>query len=198
MLKTDWSLEMENKYNNNAKLIEDIKKLKNYEGYIQFSDTKIRVCDIFQKDDIFTKIEPTKGFIYEAHFYNETTKTSIGIKQVNNNWLVSKRVLTDAEYDVSYEEYISDIKNLPKITMAQIWEVKPDTLCEDMKVKKLKKVVFAGFESSTKSKQKEQKMPTQKKSLYETLDEVQKEKLLEHFLDIFQPEYVNSLLKKEQ
>ena len=201
MLKIDWSHIMKNKYlyEEKEKLIEDIKKLRNYEGYIQFSDTKIRACDLFQKDDdIATKIEPTKGFIYEAHFYNEITKTSIAIKQLNGSLLVSETVLTDEKYDVSYEEYISDIEKFSKIRMAQIWEAESDTLCEDMKVKKLQKVIFAGFESKTSSKQKEQKVLTQKRSLYETLDEAQKEKLLKHFLTIFQPEYIDSLLKEEQ
>jgi len=138
---------LNDKYNDNEILIEDIKKLQNYEGYIQFSDTKIRACDLFQQGDkISTKIEPTEGFVYEAHFYNETTKTSIGIKQVNESWLVSETVLTNEKYDVSYEEYISDIENFPKIIMAQIWEEVPDHLCEDMVVKKLQKVLFAGFE----------------------------------------------------
>jgi CRISPR type III-associated protein (TIGR04423 family) len=30
--------------------------------------------------------------------------------------------------------------------MAQIWREEPDELCEGMSVKKLQKVVFAGFE----------------------------------------------------
>lgn len=41
------------------------------------------------------------------------------------------------------------IDNL-KVRMAQIWEEREDNLCEGMKVKKLKKVVFIGFEGDSK------------------------------------------------
>ena len=177
---------------NKTEILKYINSLIGYEGYVQFSHRKIE-----KERDIFVKRNPElkeeSGFIYEAHFYNETTKTSVAIKQVNESCLVSKTVLTDKRYDVSYEEYISDIEKFPKITMAQIWKAEPDTLCEGMEVKKLKKVVFAGFKSNSKVKLKEQK-----KTLYETLDKVQKEKLLKHFLVIFQPEYIDSLLKEEQ
>lgn len=179
-----------------TEILKYINSLRGYEGYVQFSHRKIaKERDIFvgRKPDVKTD---QKGFVYEAHFYNETTKTSIGIKQSNESWLVSETILTDEKYDVSYEEYISDIENFPKIKMAQIWKAEADTLCEEMEVKKLKKVVFAGFKSNTK--QKEQKAVTQKKSLYETLDKAQKERLLKHFLTIFQPEYIDSLLKEEQ
>ena len=126
-------------------MIEDIKKLQGYDGYIQFSDKKIRSCDIFKDDDIAMKIDPTAGFIYEAHFCNGVE--SIQIRQVNDRWLVSTTDLTNKEFDISYEEYISDIENFPyKVKMAQIWETQEDPLCEGMQVKKLTKVVFVGFE----------------------------------------------------
>ena len=126
-------------------IIEYINSLKNYEGYIQFSDTKIRDCDIFKKEDnISQKLQLTNGFIYEAHFYNG--QESIMIRQINNSWIVSKTdILNISQNDI--KSYISNITDLPKIKMAQIWEEEADKFCNGMMVKKLKRVVFAGFEN---------------------------------------------------
>jgi len=119
-------------------IIKYINSLKDYEGYVQFSDSKIRECDIFKGfQDI--KLTPTKGFIYEAHFYNG--QDSITIRQINDSWIVDKNIdipLTDTETFYA--------KDGLKVKMAQIWEAKADEFCEGMRVKKLIKVVFAGFE----------------------------------------------------
>ncbi len=134
---------MENRYSyeQKEKLIIDINNLKGYQGYVQFSHRAIDIKkDVFEtRQDIHVKDE--SGFIYEAHFCNG--HESISIKQINGSWLISPTTL-DGNEDT--QSYISDIKEFNyKIKMAQIWEEKKDTLCEDMKVKKLKKVVFAGF-----------------------------------------------------
>jgi len=157
---------MKNKYtyDENEKLIEDIKKLQNYEGYIQFSDTKIRDCDIFKTgDSISTKIQPTDGFIYEAHFCND--KQSISVKQLNNSWYVTKTDISNIDLDSKNNSdinvYLSDIQDFNyKVKMAQIWDIEEDKLCEKdrneknevlgFNVKKLKKVVFVGFQGVEK------------------------------------------------
>jgi CRISPR type III-associated protein (TIGR04423 family) len=128
-------------------IIEYINNLQNYQGYVQFSDEKIRECDIFKKfQDI--KLTPTDGFIYEAHFCND--KESVSIKQINNSWLVSKTDISNISSS-DMQEFITDIEKFNyKVKMAQIWEEVEDELCENMKVKKLKKVVFAGFEGDKK------------------------------------------------
>jgi len=130
---------------NREEVINYINGLKGYEGYVQFSDSKIRECDIFKGfQDI--ELTPTKGFIYEAHFYNDKDKNSITIRQINDSWLVSTTNISNIEKKDT-QSYLSDIKDFNyKIRMAQIWEAKPDDLCEGMEVKKLTKVVFAGFE----------------------------------------------------
>ncbi len=125
---------------NKIEIIDYINGLKGYQGYVQFSDTKIRECDIFREfQDI--KLTPTKGFIYEAHFCNDAE--SVSIKQINDNWLVSTTQFSDIddkETDIKmYKSIAGDMK------MAQIWEVKSDNLCAGMNVKKLQKVVFIGF-----------------------------------------------------
>jgi len=170
-----------------------INMMQTFQGYVQFSHREIdREKDIFLNKP--PHVEKEDGFIYEAHFAHKNR--SVSIRQVNNLWVIS---LTDisAVNTNDIQSYKSEIKDWDyNIKMAQIWEEQNDPLCEGMKVKKLKKVVFAGFESN--EKQKEPKAPTQKKSFYDTLEETQKEKLLRHFLSIFQPEYIDSLLKEEQ
>ena len=126
---------------NRQEILEYINSLEGYEGYVQFSDRPIE--NIWtQKSNIST--DAKDGFVYEAHFYNGSD--SISIKQVNDVWLVDETKdtpLTDTQDFVG-------INNL-KVKMAQIWEAKVDPLCEGMKVKKLKKVVFVGFEKGEKN-----------------------------------------------
>jgi len=133
---------LKDRYTSKKDVIDYINSLKGYQGYVQFSDKKIRDCDIFQDfQDISLTL--TDGFIYEAYFYNGTG--SITIKQINECWLVDEIKDTPLDDTQSY----TAIHNL-KVRMAQIWEEEEDELCEKMKVKKLKKVVFAGFEKDKK------------------------------------------------
>lgn len=120
---------------NQVELLNYINSLKGYQGYIQMSDKPI--SNIWKN---FSEISfsPLRGFVYEAHFFNGTD--SVSIKQINSSWLVdeTKNVpRTDTQ--------IYFAKDGLKVQMAQIWEAEKDPLCEDMKVLKLKKVVFAGF-----------------------------------------------------
>jgi CRISPR type III-associated protein (TIGR04423 family) len=125
-------------------VIEYINNLENYQGYVQFSHREIEKSkDIFL--DSNPKIEDEEGFVYEAHFYNEKEKKSISIKQINDKWFVSETDISNID-ERDIQEYLTDIEKFNyKVKMAQIWKEENDPLCEDMKVKKLKKVVFAGF-----------------------------------------------------
>jgi len=125
-------------------IIKYINALQGYQGYVQFSDKKIRKCDIFEDfQDI--NLTLTGGFIYEAHFCNGSE--SVSIKQINDKWLVSKTDISNIDEN-DIKSYKSDIEDWNyNIKMAQIWEEVKDKECENMKVKKLKKVVFTGFEN---------------------------------------------------
>lgn len=127
---------MENKKYTQQGIIDYINNLKGYQGYIQYSDRAI--------ENIWTSYadiccDPKNGFVYEAHFFNGAY--SIAIRQVNGDWLVdeTKKVLFD-------DTQIYYAKGNHKVKMAQVWIDELDELCDDMLVKKLKKVVFAGFE----------------------------------------------------
>ena len=127
---------------NKNEVKEFINSLKGYGGYVQYSHRPIdKTKDIFIDKD--PKIEDEDGFIYEAHFCNGNK--SISIKQINNNWLVSETDISQVSKN-DIQTYKSNIENWNyNIKMAQIWKEEVDELCESMQVKKLKKVVFAGF-----------------------------------------------------
>ena len=131
-----------------TEVINYINSLDTYEGYVQFSHRPIdKNKDIFY-DGKNVKVEDESGFIYEAHFCNGTN--SIQIRQVNDSWLISETDISHTNDEVT-QEYITDIENFPyKVKMAQIWESENDKFCEDMEVKRLKKVLFAGFKGETK------------------------------------------------
>ena len=131
-----------------TEIIEYINSLKNYEGYVQFSDTPLRECDVFEGyQDI--KLTPTKGFVYESHFSNG--KESIMIRQQNAEWVVSETDISKVEnedinlYALEKTSHLKGVKS-KWVKMAQIWEAKEDELCNGMDVMKLQKVVFVGFE----------------------------------------------------
>ena len=123
-------------------IVEYINSLDGYEGYVQFSDRPIE--DIWTQKSTIT-VDAKDGFVYEAHFCNGVE--SIAIKQINAVWTVSKTDISDiSEEDKTYCTHEKNVK----IKMVQIWEEEADALCEGMKVKKLKKVVFAGFAGGEK------------------------------------------------
>ncbi len=135
---------------NETEILEFINNLKGYQGYIQMSDKPI--TDIWQNfsDISFT---PTNGFVYEAHFCNYTE--SIAIKQINDTWLVSKTDISQQLEAKKQDKEYPDIQTYHtihghKVNMGQIWEEVDDEFCENMKVLKLQKVVFAGFKGGKK------------------------------------------------
>jgi CRISPR type III-associated protein (TIGR04423 family) len=125
---------------NRTEIIEYINSLKGYEGYVQFSHRKLNIeKDVFKDKD--PSIKDESGFVYEAHFCNASE--SIMIRQINNQWFVS---VTDISTIPNEDTQTYKAVGNYMIKTAQVWESEVDNLCENMKVKKLQKVVFAGFE----------------------------------------------------
>ena len=127
---------------NKKEVIDYINELQGYQGYVQFSHRPIeKTKDIFLDNN--PQIKDEEGFVYEAHFCNG--KESIAIRQINDGWFISKTDISNIDKN-DIQEFITDIEKFDyKVKMAQIWEEVGDELCENMPVKKLKKVVFAGF-----------------------------------------------------
>lgn len=121
--------------------------LGSYRGYVQFSHRPLKSIDIFEESDPCVAIEE-EGFVYEAHFCNGNN--SIMIRQINEAWIVSKTSVGNVKDEEIAFYALEKTKHLKKVKsnwvkMAQIWEMKPDALCEDMEVMNLQKVVFVGF-----------------------------------------------------
>lgn len=129
-------------FDKNEKVVEHIKLLNGFSGYIQFSNKKIAHEDIFYNTSIDLKNE--KGFICEAHFCDD--KNSICIRQINNLWYMSVSDISNLEKeDIKIYKSIGIDGFKKNIKLAQIWEEKEDEMCENFKVKRLQKLVFAGF-----------------------------------------------------
>ncbi|MDV2489739.1 MULTISPECIES: TIGR04423 family type III CRISPR-associated protein [Campylobacter] len=126
-----------------------INSLKSCVGYLQISneDLKEHKQDRIwkQKSDINVDFSSIKGFIYEAHFFDETLNKSIAIRQINSTWLVDETNLSDKDIQSDDEQiYISDIDDL-LVKTVQIWQERSDEFCLNLATLKLQKVVFAGF-----------------------------------------------------
>lgn len=126
-----------------------IKSLDGYEGYIQKLGSKISEGDIFFKRGINVNLQPNE-YIYEAHFFSKNENKSILIRQINDSWIVDEVDLSkiNLKNEDNLQEFWS--KFGLKIKMAQIWEEENDELCEGLPVFKLKKAVFAGFTDDKK------------------------------------------------
>ena len=119
--------------------------LKDYEGYIQLMGKKI------DKEQLFLASERTPSLgkddlIYEAHFFSANSKKSVSIRQINDGWLVDETVLRDINLDPEKNLNVQDVK----IKMVQIWDKQEDKYCENLKVSRLQKIVFAGFKKDKK------------------------------------------------
>ena len=123
---------------NKNEVVTLINELEGYEGYVQFSNRPIegKWCGPID--------EKEEGFVYEAHFCNG--KESLAIRQINDVWLLSRTDISD----VPEEDKQTYESKFGKVIMAQKWEDEKDELCENMFVKRLKKVVFAGFAGGEK------------------------------------------------
>lgn len=134
--------------------------LKGYEGYIQLMGEKIDEKHLFLAGERTPDLGKDE-LIYEAHFFDEKSKKSVSIRQINDAWFVDETELNK----VALEE--SDIKTFYpkfgnfKIKMAQIWQDEKDEFCEVLRedgtreglsVLKLQKIVFAGFVKDKKDK----------------------------------------------
>lgn len=140
-------------FDTKSKVIEYINlNLKNYDGFVQFSNRKFD-----EKKDLFVNnkvvIENENGFIGEAYFYDEGSKTSVSIRMLDGKWYVDKIDLVGVEKQ-DIQIYKSIIKNSSlNIKMAQIWEEESGCakdmsgkILDEFKTLSLKKVVFMGLQ----------------------------------------------------
>ena len=130
--------------------------LQNYDGFVQFSNRKFDTSkDLFIDKSL--KISDESGFISEAYFYNEATKTGVSIKMLDGKWLVCQTNL-DGVLDDDIEIYASNISDSSLyIKMAQIYKFEggfakdmQGNILDEFKTPILDRVVFAGFSKEIK------------------------------------------------
>jgi CRISPR type III-associated protein (TIGR04423 family) len=120
----------------NEKVIEYLNSLEGFEGFVRYSHRPIKSGDIFRGE---VKIKKEDGFIVEAFFCNG--KKSIEIKQINNKWLLGEFDLPDKIDNKDLDIFESRVAG--RVKMLQLWE---EEEVDGFLVKKLKNVVFFGFE----------------------------------------------------
>lgn len=130
--------------------------LQNYDGFVQFSNRKFDTGkDLFIDKSL--KISDESGFISEAYFYNEATKTGVSIKMLDGKWLVCETNL-DSVLDDDIEIYASNISDSSLyIKMAQIYKFEggfakdmQGNILDEFSSPILDRVVFAGFSKKIK------------------------------------------------
>nr|WP_315046101.1 TIGR04423 family type III CRISPR-associated protein [uncultured Campylobacter sp.] len=145
--------------------------LKGYEGYIQLIGEKIDEKHLFLAGERTPSLGEDE-LIYEAHFFDEKSKKSVSIRQINDAWFVDETELGGAnlypkknpdikEFHSKFKpEFSAKFKEV-KIKMAQIWQDEKDEFCEvpqdngtleGLPVLKLQKIVFVGFAKNEKDK----------------------------------------------
>ncbi len=125
-------------------ITEFINTLNDYEGFIRYSHRPLQTeTDIFIQGNA-PHVDDTEGFIIEGHFCNG--RESITINQVNDKWYIDRTDINDiAQEDIV--EFLTFPQGFDyRVKMAQIWQEERQELCENFPVRKLKKIVFAGFQ----------------------------------------------------
>jgi CRISPR type III-associated protein (TIGR04423 family) len=122
-------------------LIEVLKKLEGYEGYVQFSHEKFKIIDPTQIE----LPEKKDAFLVEAHYYSKAEQKSAIIRYHAGAWYQDNVELKNIQEQDSHT-YVS--KANINVRQSQVWVEEEDECCLNWKVKKLKKVVFAGFAES--------------------------------------------------
>ena len=141
---------IKSKFLNKEELKEFYKLLKDSQvGYIQLSDCRIKNIYLspVQLPD-FDNAVSSSNFIYEASFFNENTKVSTLIRQIDDKWLVNTVDFNKKgdNTEIVEEYFITKTKDTPKVKMAHIWQEKIDEEC-DMPVLKHVYSAFVGFDT---------------------------------------------------
>ena len=121
--------------------------LKEYEGYLWFSDQKrpsyITSSKPFRKEDL-TK----HPFVVEGALYSKEDNLSISIRSIDGRYLIHQfdlSALQNNRYRQIEQEWFVSKDSQRKVKMAEIWELTSDKLCEDMETYRPAFKVFMGF-----------------------------------------------------
>ncbi len=117
-----------------------------YQGYIWYSDSDHP--ETFNGDE---ELDPNENpFIIEGNLWDEATSTSISIRYIDGKYYIHRTTLTSEERK-NYKTYVAHrIDGYKYLRCVQLWEPRPDPMCEGMEVLEPSKLVFIGFTNSEK------------------------------------------------
>lgn len=134
--------------------ITEIPKAK-YQGYIWRSDSERP--KVFTGDKAYGgMLDPNENpFIIEGNLWDEAAHTSVSIRYVDGRYYIHQTTLTTEECDgytdhSTIKEYVAHRINNGTdkdkyLRFVQLWEPRPDPMCEGMEVLEPSKLVFIGF-----------------------------------------------------
>lgn len=127
-----------------------------YQGYIWRSDSDHP--ETFNGDKEYGGMHNPKDnpFIIEGNLWDKATSTSMSIRYVDGKYYIHKMTLTSDEVKGNTDH--STIKTFVAhridgykyLRCVQLWEPRPDPMCEGMEVLEPSKLVFIGFTNSEK------------------------------------------------
>lgn len=125
--------------------ITEIPKAK-YQGYIWRSDSDSP--EVLTGDKAYGGFTPDPSenpFIIEGNLWDEATSTSISIRYIDGKYYIHRTTLTSEEHK-NYKTYVAHrIDGYKYLRCVQLWEPRPDPMCEGMEVLEPSKLVFIGF-----------------------------------------------------
>lgn len=133
--------------------IETITKIPEakYQGYIWYSDSD-RPKVLTGDEEYGGMLDPKDNpFIIEGNLWDEANSTSISIRYVDGRYYIHRTTLTGETDHSTIKKYVAHrIDEYKYLRFVQLWEPRPDPMCEGMEVLEPSKLVFIGFTNSEK------------------------------------------------
>lgn len=121
-----------------------------YQGYIWYSDSdRPEVLTDDEKYRGFTPDAAANPFIIEGNLWDEANSTSISIRYVDGRYYIHRTTLTPEELK-NDKKYVAHRIGYKYLRCVQLWESRPDPMCENMEVLEPSKLVFIGFTNDEK------------------------------------------------
>lgn len=134
--------------------IETITKIPKakYQGYIWRSDSDSP--EVLTGDKAYGGFTPDPSenpFIIEGNLWDEATGVSISIRYIDGRYYIHRTTLTGETDHSTIKKYVAHrIDEYKYLRFVQLWEPRPDPMCEGMEVLEPSKLVFIGFTNSEK------------------------------------------------
>ena len=132
--------------------LDNIDRNANYEGYLWWSDQQKAEVFLGEKPIELPK-ELTNPFIIEGNLWDRANETSYLIRFIDGQYLVYKFELNGIPDErITPHEYLPNrMPGIDKLIFKEVWEEKPDELCNNFEVLKPAFIAFIGFEKRRKS-----------------------------------------------